>query len=173
MPTPKKEKTIEELTELVTSAKSVILTDFRGLTMKDVTALRARLRPEQVVFRVVKNTLLRRAAQGQPLSELAEKTEGPTAAVFGLQDSVAPARLLTTFIRESRSPLQIKSGVIDGQCYDAAAVSQIAKLPGREVLLSMVVGGLQGPMANLAGTMQTMVGSLVWALQAVADQKQA
>lgn len=173
MATPQKEKTVDSLVNLVKTSQSVILTDYRGLKMQDINALRAKLRPENVVFRVIKNTLLRRAAEGMPLADLVKTLEGPTAAVFGLNDSIAPARLLADYIKTTRSPLQVKSGLIDGQIYDAAQVAAIAKLPGRDVMLAQLVGGLQAPIANLAGTMQTMLGSLVWTLQGIADQKAA
>jgi len=162
---------VQEMADLLSSAKSVVLTDYRGLSMKDFDALRAKLRPEGVRFHVVKNTLLRRAAEGTPLSELAAGLEGPTAAAIGLQDSVAPARLLAEYIKEARSPMTIKSGVVEGTAYDGAAIEQIAKMPPREQLLAMMVGGLQAPIANLAGTLQQVLGSVVWTLQAVADQR--
>lgn len=173
MATPKKEENVAQLAELVRSSKAVVLADYRGLTMKDFNSLRAKLRPEGVVFRVIKNTLLRRAAEGTSLGDLVQTLEGPTAAAFGLEDAIAPARLLTDFIREARSPMAIKSGVVDGTAYDAAQVSALARLPGKEVLIAQVVGGLQAPIAGLAGTLQTMLGSLVWTLQSVADQKTA
>lgn len=173
MATPKKQETVRELSEMLAASKSVILTDFRGLSMKDFNELRSRLRPEQVTFRVVKNTLLRRAAEGTPLAELVENLEGPTAVAFGLGDSVAPARLLADFIKETRSPLTIRSGVVEGKPCSAEAVTQIAKLPPREQMIAQVLGGLQAPLANLAGTLQQLIGSVVWTLQGVAEKKAA
>lgn len=173
MATPRKEENVARLAELVRSSKAVVLADYRGLTMKDFNALRAKLRPENVVFTVVKNTLLRRAAEGTSLADIVQALEGPTAAAFGTGDSIAPARLLADYIREARSPMTIKSGVVEGVAYDAAQVAALAKLPPRDVLIAQVVGGLQAPISGLAGTLQTMLGSLVWTLQGVADQKAA
>ena len=173
MATPRKEENVARLAELVRSSKAVVLADYRGLTMKDFNALRAKLRPENVVFTVVKNTLLRRAAEGTSLADIVQALEGPTAAAFGTEDSIAPARLLADYIREARSPMTIKSGVVEGVAYDAAQVTALAKLPPREVLIAQVVGGLQAPISGLAGTLQTMLVSLVWTLQGVADQKAA
>ncbi len=171
MATPKKEQAVAELTALVQESSSVVLADYRGLTMKDFNELRARLRPEQVEFHVVKNTLLRRASSGTALSELAEALEGPTAIAVSLGDSVAGPRLLNQYIRDSRSPMTIKSGVVDGTAYDGGAIEQIAKLPPRDQMIAQVLGGLQAPIANLAGTLQTMLGSLVWTLTGIAEQK--
>lgn len=171
MPTPKKEATIAELSALLTSCKSVVFTDYRGMTMKDVDTLRAKLRPESVTFRVIKNTLFKRAAEGTQFAEVADQLDGPTAGAFGLSDSIAPARLISDYVRESRGLIKVKSGVIDGQPCSAEDVALIAKLPGREVLVAQFIGGLQAPVANLAGTLQMLVGSLVWTLQSIADQK--
>ncbi len=173
MATPKKEENVARLAELISSSKAVVLGDYRGLTMKDFNVLRAKMRPENVVFTVVKNTLLRRAAEGTSLADIVQGLEGPTAVAFGTEDSIAPARLLADYIREARSPMTIKSGVVEGVAYDAAQVAALAKLPPRDVLIAQVVGGLQAPIAGLAGTLQTMLGSLVWTLQGVADQKAA
>ncbi len=171
MATPRKEQSVAELSELVQEAKSVVLTDYRGLTMKDFNDLRARLRPEQIQFHVVKNTLLRRASSGTALAELADGLEGPTAAAFSMNDSVAGARILTQWIRDSRSPMTIKSGVIEGAAYNSDAIGQIAKLPPRDQMIAQVLGSLQAPITNLAGTMQTMLSSLVWTLSGIAEQK--
>lgn len=171
MATPKKEQSVSEIAELLKSSKAIILTDYRGMTMKDVDTLRTKLRPEKAVFRIVKNTLFRRAAEGTSFSQVDALLEGPTAAIFGLEDSVSPARLVADYVRETKGLIQIKGGVIEGQPCDAAAVAAIAKLPPRDTLIAQVVGGLQAPIAGLAGTLQTMLGSLVWTLQGVADQK--
>lgn len=173
MPTVKKEENIAMLQEMLGKSRSLILTEYKGLTMKNVDELRGKLRPEQVVFKVVKNTLLKRAIAGTEYEPLSDLLEGPTAAVFGLGDAVIPAKLMSEYAKTSKGAVTIKGGVIDGMVCDVDQVSQIAKLPSREVLLAQVVGGLQSPITNLAGTLQTMISSLVWTLQGVADQKSA
>ncbi|MEI6915218.1 MAG: 50S ribosomal protein L10 [Armatimonadota bacterium] len=172
MPTQKKEQKVADLAELLQNSKSVILTDYRGLTMKDFNSVRAKLRPEKVYFHVIKNTLLRRAAEGSPLGDLTATLEGTTAAAFSLEDSVAGPRLLTEWIKESRNQqLMIKCGVIDGNPYSGEAVTQIAKLPPKNQMIAQLLGSLQSPITNLAGTMQSMISGLVWTLSGIAEQK--
>lgn len=171
MPTPRKESTVAELNELLMKSKSIVFTDYRGMKMKDVDTLRAKLRPQSVVFKVIKNTLFKRAAEGTPFAEVADLLDGPTAGAFGLDDSIAPARLIADYVRESRGLITVKSGVVDGQPYSAEQIAVIAKLPGRDMLVAQLIGGLQAPVAGLAGTLQMIVGSLVWTLQSIADQK--
>lgn len=162
---------VESLREMIESSPTAILTDYRGLKVKDIYALRKRLREADTSFRVVKNTLFKLAAVGTSVEKLVEGLEGPTAVAATSQDPVAAAKSLLAYIRETRSPMTIKGGVVDGQLLDAEAIQELSKLPGKQQLLGMVVGGLQGPIVGLIGTLNMLIVQAVMTLQAVADQK--
>lgn len=170
-PREDKVQEVESLRALIDSTSTAILTDYRGLNVKDMFALRRRLRESGTTFRVVKNTLFKRAASGTPLENLVADLEGPTAVAATDEDPVAAAKALFAYIREKRSPLTVKGAVVDGQVVDANSVQALSTLPGKQQLLAMVVGGLQGPIVGLTGTLNMLIGQAVMTLQAVADQK--
>jgi len=119
----------------------------------------------------VKNTLFKRAAVGTPVEKLVEKLEGPTAVATTSDDPTAAAKALLAYIRETRSPLKIKGGIVDGQILDPNGVQALSTLPGKPQLLAMVVGGLQSPIYNLVGTLNGLIVQTVMTLQAVAEKK--
>lgn len=169
MPTPKKVQEVEEITGLLRDSSLAILTDYRGLTVADLQGLRAQLRPLNSRFRVVKNTLTKIAADKVGLEELHPLLEGPTALVTAGDDPVAPAKIISDFARTSRI-LQIKGGVLEGQVIGPEAISELAALPPREVLLGKVVGGMQAPLYGLVSVLSGTIRSLQYVLQARAEQ---
>lgn len=144
-----KVRAVEELTAKFREAKAAIITDYRGLNVAEMTELRKRLREAGVEFKVVKNTLTRRATQAAQLEALDQHLVGPTAIAFGFGDVVAPAKILTEFAKDHKA-LEIKGGLIEGKPVDAAGVDALAQLPSREGLLSMLLSVLQAPMRNFA-----------------------
>ncbi|MDI3328246.1 MAG: 50S ribosomal protein L10 [Alicyclobacillaceae bacterium] len=144
-----KVRAVEELTAKFREAKAAIITDYRGLNVAEMTELRKRLREAGVEFKVVKNTLTRRATQAARLEALDQHLVGPTAIAFGFGDVVAPAKILTEFAKDHKA-LEIKGGLIEGKPVDAAGVDALAQLPSREGLLSMLLSVLQAPMRNFA-----------------------
>ncbi len=153
------------------NVSTVILTDYQGLNVKEISDLRGRLREGGCGYTVVKNTLFRLAAADTDAAVLAEGLEGPTAIVYTDDDPVAAARTLSEFARLVR-PVKVKAGIVDGKPFDAKQIESLAKIPPRQELYAMVVGGLMSPMSGLVGTLQSLIGQAVLTLQAVADQKQ-
>lgn len=169
MPTPKKVQEIAELTELLRESQLSILTDYRGLKVADLQALRAQLRPHQAGIRVVKNTLAAIAADSVGLGEIRPTLVGPTALVTALGDPVAPSKVISDYAKSSRI-LQIKLGVLEGQVIAASEIESLASLPPREILLARVVGGVQAPLAGLVGVLSGTIRSLAYILQARSQQ---
>jgi large subunit ribosomal protein L10 len=168
IPTLEKERAVQEIGELLSRSKGAILTDYRGLTVSEITELRRRLREQKAEYHVVKNTLFRRAMiDGEGLVPY---LEGPTAVAFALEDPVGPAKVLLDFMREKRKAA-LKAGLIDGRVYDLDQVTALSKLPPRPVLLSQVVGAIQGPISGLVFTLQGVISNFVYTLQAIADKK--
>ncbi len=151
---------------------TVILTDYQGLDLKGLSALRKKLREAGGGYRVVKNTLFTLAAKDTAAAPLAEGLAGPTAMVYSDTDPVAAAKALQEFGKGPRHVV-VKAGLVDGTIYDAKQIDALASIPPKEQLYAMVVGGLQSPITNLVGTLNSMLGQLVMTLQAISDQKAA
>ena len=171
-PRPEKVAEVGDLEKRLRTASVVILTDYRGLTVSEIGALRSRLREAALEYRVAKNTLLHLAAERAGISGLAPFLSGPTAVVFGDKDPGIPARLLQEFIRQYRK-LEIKGGVVQGESVDAAAVQALATLPGRPELLARLVGVIQAPLQGLVGVLTGPPRTLVGALDALRAQREA
>jgi large subunit ribosomal protein L10 len=144
-----KQPIVDEIKGYVNDAKAIVAVDYRGLTVEEDTKLRKQLREAGVVYKVYKNTLLKRAFEGTEFEALAKHLEGPTAVAFGLEDATAPARIINDVIKTSPK-LEFKAGVVDGTYYDEKGIQVIATIPSREVLISKLLGSLQSPITNLA-----------------------
>ena len=166
----KKEQIVAEIKEKLEQSSSVILTDYRGLNVSQVTKMRAELRQAGVEFKVLKNTLTSLAANEIGLSELDQYLEGPTALAFSQDDPVAPAKILIKYAKEFKK-LEIKGGVLEGKVVDLEAVKALADLPSREELLAQVLRGMQSPMAGFAGALSGVLRNFVYVLDAVRQQK--
>ncbi|HLW46275.1 MAG TPA: 50S ribosomal protein L10 [bacterium] len=171
-PRPDKVAEVEALEQRLRSSTIVILTDYRGLTVGEIGALRGKLRGASLEYRVAKNTLLSRAAERVGVIGLAPHLTGPTAVVFGNDDPGVPARVLQEFIRQYRK-LEIKGGVVEGHALDAAQVQALASLPGKLELLARVVGAVQGPLFALVSVLNATPRGLVTALDALRKQREA
>lgn len=169
-PRPEKIAAVASLRETL-NASTVILTDFQGLNVKEISDLRSRLREGGCGYTVVKNTLFRLAATDTDAAVLADGLEGPTAIVYTNEDPVAAAKTLTDFARLVK-PVRVKAGIVDGQAFDAKQIESLAKIPPRQELYAMMVGGLMSPVSGLVGTLQSLIGQAVLTLQAVAEQKE-
>ncbi len=170
---PRADKVAEvaELREILSSG-SVILTDYQGLDVKGVSSVRKKLREAGSGYRVVKNSLFELAAAGLPAEKLAEGLVGPTAMVYTTDDPVAAAKALQEFAKGPQG-VKVKAGVVDGHFLTAAQIAELSKIPPKQVLYGMLVGGLQSPITGLVSTCQQMISQLVFTLQGVADQKAA
>ncbi len=144
-----KQPIIDEIKSHVDQAKAIVAVDYRGLTVEEDTKLRKQLREAGVVYKVYKNTLLKRAFEGTVYESLAKHLEGPTAVAFGIEDATAPARIINEVIKTSPK-LEFKAGVVEGTYYDEKGIQIIATIPSREVLVSKLLGSLQSPITNFA-----------------------
>lgn len=144
-----KQTVVQEIADKFKSAASVVVVDYRGLTVAQVTELRKQLREAGVEFKVYKNTLVRRATEAVGHEELNEVLTGPNAIAFSNEDVVAPARIINDFAKANEQ-LEIKAGLIEGAYASVEEVKALAELPSREGLLSMLLSVLQAPMRNLA-----------------------
>jgi large subunit ribosomal protein L10 len=140
---------IDEIKEVVGRASSAVLVDYRGLTVEQDTKLRKELREAGVVYKVYKNTFLKRAFEGTDFAQLDSHLDGPTAIAFGIDDATAPARIIAKHI-EKIEALTFKSGVVEGTYYDVKGLDKLSKIPSREVLISKLLGSMQAPIANMA-----------------------
>ena len=144
-----KQPIVEEISAKIADAQSVVLVDYRGLTVEQDTELRKQLREAGVTYKVYKNTFMTRAFKGTEFEALAPYLEGPSAIAVSSEDATAPARVISEFAKNAPA-LELKAGVVEGTLYDAAGIAQIATVPSREVLLSRLLGSMQSPVANLA-----------------------
>ena len=144
-----KKPIVEEISDYIKDAQSVVLVDYRGLTVEQDTRFRKELREAGVTYKVYKNTMMNFAFKGTDFEALAPYLEGPSAIAISTEDATAPARVVGKFAKEIQA-LEIKGGVVEGVAYDANGITSIATIPGREVLLSQLLGSLQSPVTNLA-----------------------
>ena len=146
---------INEISEAIKDAGSIVVVDYRGLTVEQDTILRKRLREEKVNYKVYKNTFITSAIKGTEFEQLGEFLEGPTAIAISKEDATAPARVLAKFAKEA-SKLEIKGGVVEGNLYDAAGIAKVATIPSRDELISKLLGSLQSPITNFARCMNQL-----------------
>ncbi|MDE6016990.1 MAG: 50S ribosomal protein L10 [Acetatifactor sp.] len=150
-----KQPIVEEISAKIKDAQSVVLVDYRGLTVEQDTQLRRNLREAGVVYKVYKNTYMTRAFQGTEFEALAPYLEGPSAVAISTDDATAPARVIAEFAKKA-DKLEIKGGVVEGTVYDAKGMAAIASIPSREVLISKLLGSLQSPITNFARVMNQL-----------------
>lgn len=144
-----KQPIVQEISESIKDAQSVVVVDYRGLTVAEDTQLRKELREAGISYKVYKNTMMNFAFKGTDFESLAPVLEGPSAIAISTEDATAPARILAKFAKTAPA-LEIKAGVIEGTFYDAAGMKAIASVPSREELLSKFLGSIQSPITNLA-----------------------
>ena len=144
-----KQPIIQEISESVKDAASVVLVDYRGLTVIQDTQLRRNMREADIVYKVYKNTMMNFAFKDTEFEPLSEVLAGPSAIAISKDDATAPARILAQFAKTAPT-LEIKAGVIEGTYYDAEGMKAIAAIPSRDELLSRLLGSMQSPITNLA-----------------------
>ena len=144
-----KQPVVEEISAGIKDAQSVVLVDYRGLTVEQDTQLRKNLREAGVTYKVYKNTFMTRAFKDTAFEGLSQYLEGPSAVAISTEDATAPARVLAEFAKNA-DKLEIKAGVVEGTVYDAKGISAIASIPSREVLISRLLGSMQSPVTNFA-----------------------
>jgi large subunit ribosomal protein L10 len=172
MPTAKKEATIEELRQRIAGSKNLFFTNYAGLTVEEITKLRAELRKSGDTYAVIKNTLFSIAAGEDVAAAVEAFLAGPTGVVFAGDDPVAPAKALKAF-SDTTKPLQVKAAWIDGKVVDAAQVGVLAALPPKIELLGRLVCSLKSPLFGLVYVLSGNQSGLVRALNAIREQKAA
>jgi len=165
-----KKEVVAEVSERLKNAQAVVLAEYRGLPVEDITVLRSQARASGVYLRVLKNTLARRAVQGTPFEKLADQMVGPLA--YGIsEDPVAAAKVLHAYAKGNEK-LVIKGGAMPNQVLTAKEVGSLATMPGREQLLATLLGTMQAPVAKFVQTLNEVPSKFVRALAAVRDQKE-
>jgi large subunit ribosomal protein L10 len=163
VPTQEKVAAVEKLKSRLDGVKTVVLTEYRGLTVQQLSDLRKQLRAVSGEYKVVKNRLARLAIKSSRLEGLTAYLKGPTGVIFSTQDPVAVAKALHTFARVNQA-LAIKAGFVEGQMLPPAELKALADLPSRETLRAQIVGAIQGPLAQLVGLLQAPQRELVYVL---------
>lgn len=167
-----KKQVVAELQEKLENAALVVFTDYRGLTVEEMTALRNKLRNPGVEFKVVKNTMMEFALKNTGHEDVIEHLAGPNAVVFSSDDPVGPAKSVYEFIKEYKK-LEVKMGILEGQLVGADKIKALADLPPREVLVAQVLGTMQAPITSLVYVLNANITGLVRALDQIREQKQA
>ena len=144
-----KQPIVDEIKEMLDGAQSAVAVRYLGITVEQDTKLRKELRENGVSYKVYKNTLIKRAAAGTEFEALAPDLEGPTALAVSKTDATAPARIVAKYAKDIKV-LELKAGVVEGQYYDKAGIGTIATIPGREELISKLLGSLKSPLSNFA-----------------------
>ena len=150
-----KKPIVEEISASIKDAQSVVLVDYRGLTVEQDTELRKQLREAGITYKVYKNTMMNFAFKGTDCEALAPYLEGPSAVAISTEDATAPARILCKFAKTA-DKLEVKGGIVEGIAYDAAGIENVSKIPSREELLSKLLGSIQSPITNFARVMNQL-----------------
>lgn len=166
-----KAQVVSEIKEKFQTSTGVVIADYRGITVAQATQLRAQLRQAGVEYRVLKNTMVSRAAREVGIEGLDAYLEGPTAVAFSA-DPVAPAKVLSDFAKDVKT-ITIKGGVLEGKVVDSNGVKALADLPSREVLLTQVVRGMQAPLVGMVNVLQGPIRKMGYALEEVRKLKEA
>ena len=146
---------VAEISEAIKDADSIVVVDYRGLTVAEDTQLRKALREAGVVYKVYKNTFLTSAIKGTEFEGIGTYLEGPTAIAISKEDATAPARVIAKFAKTAEK-LEVKGGIVEGTVYDAAGIAKISAIPSREELISKLLGSLQSPITNFARVMNQL-----------------
>jgi large subunit ribosomal protein L10 len=170
VPTEAKQATVAELRQELSSAQTLIVSEYRGLKVKDIAEIRRALRKQDVTYRIVKNRLMRIAAADSIGTALSPMLIGPTAIAFG-QDAASTARAVIDATRPYARIVRITGGVLGDRAIGSDDVTRLATLPSREILLARLAGGMQAPVATLAGLFAAPLRNLGYALQQVLEQK--
>lgn len=167
-----KELIVNDLITKLQKAQSIVLYDYIGLTVAEVSDLRNQFRKAGVEYKVIKNTIIKRAADKMEIKGLDPHLNGPTAIAFSYNDPVAPAKILSDFIKQVKKT-DIKSGILMGKVITADGVKQLAALPSKEELLARMLGSLNAPATGFVMVLSGVLRKLVYAINAIKESKQA
>jgi len=164
-----KEQVVTDLQKQIEQYKAVVLTNYRGLNVEQMTQLRRRLREEKIAYNVVKNTMMKLASKGTDLEKLNDYFEGPTAIAIAYGDPISMAKILSEF-QKNQPILEIKAGLIEGKVASPEEVKSLASMPSKEVLLAQILGGSRIIKDKIIGTIMSVLQPVVGAIQARVDQ---
>lgn len=167
-----KQPIVAAIAEDVKDAQSVVLVDYRGLTVAEDTELRKQLREAGIIYKVCKNTMMKRAFEGTDFAGLDEYLEGPSAIAISKDDATAPARIICKFAKTAEK-LEVKAGVVEGQVYDVNGVKALSQIPSREELLSKLLGSIQSPITNFARVIKQIAEKDGEVVEAAAEATEA
>lgn len=167
-----KVQNVDEIKEKINKAQSVVLVDYRGLNVAQLTELRSKYREAGVDYKVYKNTMMRFAFKDSGFEDFNEYLKGPSAVAFGFDDPVQAAKITAEFAKENEQ-LEIKAGIVDGKIIDVDGVKYLASLPPKEVLIAQVLGGINAPIQGFANVLQGTIRSLATVLNAIAEKQDA
>lgn len=167
-----KKQVVEEIKEKIEKSQSVVLVDYRGLNVDEVTQLRRKFREAGVDYKVYKNTLMKFAFKDTGYEDFNKYLTGPNAIAFGFDDPVSPAKVTNDFAKDN-DKLEVKAGIVDGKIVELDEIKRLADLPSREVLIAQALGGLNAPIAGFANVLQGTIRNLVYALNAVKEKQEA
>lgn len=167
-----KQRVAEELSERLRAAGTIYLTDFTGLDVGAMTEFRDRLTREGLQYRVVKNTLMRRALEGLELPDIDEHLEGPTGLVLGSDDPVVPARAVREFAREHEERPVVKIGIVDRRTVSPEEIGTLAELPPRDELLGSIAGGLTSGVSGIVGVLAGVIRDIAYLVEEVARRRE-
>ena len=165
-----KQEKLDEIKSKIEKAKVAIVTEYRGLTVEEITDLRRELQKNNGDYMVTKNTLAKLAVKGTEYEVLTDLFKGPIAIAFGFEDQVAPAKVLVDFVKKVKKG-EIMGAALDGQIFDAKETKKLAELPSKEELYAKLLGSINSPASGIVGSMNAVMSSLVRAIDAVAKQK--
>ncbi len=165
-----KKVVVEEITEKIKAAKSLILVDYNKLTVAEVSALRNKCREANCEYKVYKNTLVRKALNDLGYHDFDADLNGPTAITFGA-DETSAARVMLAASKDYEEKIVIKSAFVDSAYVDKAGVKALATMPSKEELIAKMLGSMQAPLSNFAGVLNNLVAGIVRVLGAIAEQK--
>ena len=175
--TSAKQAVVAQLKEQLESAKGVVLTSYKGLTVAQDTELRRELREAGVSYHVVKNTMLRIAAKEAGIEGIEEHLEGTTAFAFSTEDAVAPAKVICGFIKKNKledaEVLTVKVGMVEGKVIGVDEVKALAALPSREELIAKLLGSMNAPISNTVNVLQGVIRNAVYVLDAIRSKKES
>jgi large subunit ribosomal protein L10 len=170
MPTEEKIKFVQELEQKIKENSDFIVTDYRGLTVEQITDLRNKLREKGVYYQVVKNNLVKIALKNNNIEGLDEYFFGPSAVAFAKDDPVSPSKILSDFAKKQKA-LKIKGGYSDGKVITDNDITELAKLPSKEVLIGKLLGSLKSPASGIVNVLNGPIRNLVYALKEISKQK--
>lgn len=167
-----KKEILKDLIAKLKESKGVVLTDYQGMNVSQISRLRNELKEKKVEFKIVKNTLIEKASKELNVDDLTKDLIGCTAMAFCSDDGIAPARLLKEYFKKNKIDLKIKSGLIDGRVFSPEKIIEIASLPSKNVLIAQMINGVKSPLYSLVFILQGPLRGLIYTLEAVKKQKE-